>query len=62
MAPIGHRGKFVNFIVFFDVFGPWKTWPGMAGHKWGREGLFLANPDIADILGIMDLDCESFHV
>ena len=28
---------------------------------WGREVLFAANPDLADILGDMDLDFENFH-
>ena len=31
------------------------------GPKWGREGLFLANPDLADILGRTDLDFENFR-
>ena len=31
------------------------------GPKWGREGLFPANPDLADILGDMDLDFENSH-
>ena len=26
--------------------------------KWGREVLFPANPDLADILGDMDLDFD----
>ena len=30
------------------------------GPKWGREVLFLANPDLADILGRTDLDFENF--
>ena len=29
------------------------------GPKLGREGLFPANPDLADILGDMDLDFEN---
>ena len=29
--------------------------------KGGREVLFPANPDLADILGDMDLDFENFH-
>ena len=31
------------------------------GPKWGREGIFPANPDLADILGRTDLDFENFH-
>ena len=32
------------------------------GPKWGKEGFFPANPDLADILGRMDLDFEKFYV
>ena len=32
-------------------------WP-----KWGREDLFPANSELADILGDMDLDFENFHL
>ena len=31
------------------------------GPKWGREVLFPANPDLADILGDTDFDFENFH-
>ena len=31
------------------------------GPKWGREDLFPANPDLANILGRTDLDFESFY-
>ncbi len=31
------------------------------GPKWGREGLFPANPDLPDILGRMDFDFENFY-
>ena len=31
------------------------------GPKWGREVLFPANPDLADILGRMDFDFENFQ-
>ena len=31
------------------------------GMKWGREGLFPANPDLADILGDMDFDFENLY-
>ena len=30
------------------------------GPKWGRESLFPANPDLADILGRTDLDFYNF--
>ena len=30
------------------------------GPKWGREVLFPANPDLADILGDTDFDFENF--
>ena len=29
--------------------------------KWGREVLLPANPDLADILGDIDLDFENFN-
>ena len=29
--------------------------------KWYRELFFPTNPDLADILGDMDLDFENFH-
>ena len=32
------------------------------GPKWGREDFFLANPGLANILGRMDLDFETFYV
>ena len=31
------------------------------GPKWGREVLFPANPDLADILGDTDFDFENFY-
>ena len=31
------------------------------GPKWGREALFSANPDLADILDDMDLDFKIFY-
>ena len=31
------------------------------GPKWGREGIFPINPDLADILGDMGLDFENFN-
>ena len=32
------------------------------GPKWGREIRFLANPDLADILGDMDLNLYNLQV
>ena len=43
----------------FDLFGPW-TKMAWDGPEWGREGLVPANPDLANILGNMDLDFEMF--
>ena len=34
------------------------TWDGT---KWDREVLFPANPDLADVLGDMDIDFENYH-
>ena len=34
---------------------------GWEGPKWGREVIFPANPDLADILGDMDSDFENSH-
>ena len=31
------------------------------GPKWGREVFFPASPDLADILGDMDLDSKNLH-
>ena len=31
------------------------------GPKWGREVLFPANPDVADILGDTDFDFENLY-
>ena len=32
------------------------------GRKWGREGLFPANPNLADILGDADFDFDNFYI
>ena len=34
------------------------AWDGIT---WGREGLFPANPDLADILGDIDLHFDNFY-
>ena len=56
MGPPRRTGK--NSSLFYICFGPWKN--AWGGPKWDREGLFPANPDLADILGRMDLDFENF--
>ena len=51
--------------MFDNLFGCVRSIDKIAwdGPKWGREGtsIFLANPDLADIFGDMDLDFEIFH-
>ena len=32
------------------------------GPKWGLDCFFSTNPDLADILGRMDLNFENFHL
>ena len=34
---------------------------GPDGPKWGKEDFFLANPDLADILGRTDFDFENVY-
>ena len=34
---------------------------GPDGPKWGKEDFYLANPDLADILGRTDFDFENFY-
>ena len=51
--------KFCNFDnVMFAVHGK----NCMKWHEMGRKDLFPANPNLADVLGGMDLDFENFHV
>ena len=54
MSPPRKIGK--NFCMF-SIFRPTQkiAWDGP---KWGREVLFPANPDLADILGRTDFDFE----
>ena len=46
----------------WSIFGFFRSMGKIAwdGPKWGREVLFPANPDLADILDDMDFDCEKF--
>ena len=50
------KGNTQKFIIF-----PAHTKNWLGGPKWGREVLFPANPDLADILGRTDLDFEKFY-
>ena len=47
-----------NFDIFWIFSGPRKK-NAPDGPKWGREGFFPANPDLADILGDTDFDFEN---
>ena len=46
-------------FIFLYLFGQWEKCLKLP--KWGREVIFAVNSDLADILGDMDLDFESFH-
>ena len=49
-----------NVFVFVCFWSMEKmAWDGL---KWARKVFNPANPDLADILGDMDLDFENFHV
>jgi len=56
-GPPRKTGKNITFFVFFLVHGK-MNWDGP---KWGQEVLLPANPDLADILGDMDLDVGNLH-
>ena len=45
------------FLIFSAHGQNCLRWP-----KWGQEDLFPTNPELADILGRMDLDSEKFYV
>ena len=59
-AAIGPPRKIGESFAFFGFFRPTQKM-GWEGPKWGREVLFPANPDLADILGRMDFDFENFY-
>ena len=50
-------------MFVFAFLGFFRSMAEMAwgGPKWRQEVAFPANPDLADILGDMDLDFENFH-
>merc|ERR1711965_471209 len=57
----GQQPRKIGKILAF--FGFFRSMEKMAwgGPKWGREGFFLANPGLANILGRTDLDFENFY-
>ena len=52
MAPPRKIDKISVFFQFFPAHAK-MAWDGP---KWGREVIFLTNPDLADILGDTDFD------
>ena len=66
---MGSGTKILGWAVHKKTFfcGPPRVHQGSmekmnwGGPKWGREVIFLANPDLVDILGDMDLDFENCH-
>ena len=46
-------------MQFFEFFRPTQKMDP-DGPKWGQEDFFPNNPDLADILGDMDLDFKNF--
>ena len=48
------------YVCVLHVFDPWKNLLEMAQNK--AWSFFPANPDLANILGRMDLDLENFHL
>ena len=48
-----------NFHIFAIFWSTQKI--AWEGPKWGREVLFPANPDLANILGDTDFDFENLH-
>ena len=57
---LAHQGKISKILGFVGFFRPTqkKCWDGP---KWGREVLFPANKNLADILGRTDFDFENFY-
>ena len=60
IAAIGPPRKIGISFAIFGFFRPTQkiAWDGP---KWGRDVLFLANPDLADILGDMVFDFVIFY-
>ena len=58
---LDHQRKYAKIMHFFSIF-PASQQMAWDGPKWGREVLFPANPDLADILGDTDFDFENFYI
>ena len=58
MGPPRKIGNFFEQIL--DFVGPWKTWPEMVPNG-TRRICVPTNPDLADILGRMDLDFDNLN-
>ena len=57
---MAHQGKQQKNKHFMDSSGPWQNspeWPQI-----GLVGFFPTNPDLADMLGRMDLNSDNFYV
>ena len=59
-GPLAYPAK-LYFLTCFGFFRSLEKFV-WAGPKWGREVLFPANPDLADILGRTDLGFGNFSV
>ena len=57
---MGPPRKIGKICAIFGFFRPTQKM-GREGPKWAREVFFLANPDLADILGRTDFDFENFY-
>ena len=57
---MGPPRKISKILSFFGFFRPTQKM-GPEGPKWGREGLFPAKKNIADILGRTNFDFENFQ-
>ena len=57
---MGPPRKIGKIWAIFGFFRPTQKM-GPDGPKWGQDDFFPTNPDLADILGRMDLDFDKFY-
>ena len=50
----------LEFLFLFCLDSKFLDFHALRFPKFGQEGLFLANPDLANILGDTDVDLENF--